>query len=87
VKVARTGAGAAAWSMQARDTHWFMLSESPTNITVFPRHVLRKSAPSNLCSHAEKVSELSAIEHSALGQLVMIHLGSRQLAGLHRNLR
>lgn len=37
-----------------------MLSESPTNITVFPRHVLRKSAPSNLCSHAERVSELSS---------------------------
>lgn len=46
--VARTGAGAAAWSMQARETHWFMLSESPTNITVFPRHLLSKSTPSNL---------------------------------------
>jgi hypothetical protein len=54
VKVARTGAGAAAWSMQARDTHWFMLSESPTNITVFPRHLLRKSAPSNLDIHTER---------------------------------
>jgi hypothetical protein len=47
-KETRAGSGAAACSMQASEAHWFMLSESPTNITVFPRHRRRKSSPSNL---------------------------------------
>jgi hypothetical protein len=44
----RAPGAAAAWSMHSSDSYWFTTSESPTNATVFPRHMLRSFSPSNL---------------------------------------
>lgn len=40
--------GTAAWSMQARESHWFWLRESPTNMIFFPLYFVKKSNPLNL---------------------------------------
>ncbi|KAB8080511.1 hypothetical protein EE612_001062 [Oryza sativa] len=40
--------GAAACSMHSSDSYWFSASESPTNITFFPLHILSNATPSNL---------------------------------------
>lgn len=40
--------GTAPLSMQINDSHWFLPSESPTNMTVFPLILDRKFRASNL---------------------------------------
>lgn len=40
--------GSPADIMQIRDCHWFLPSESPTNITLLPLILIRNSAPLNL---------------------------------------
>lgn len=43
--------GTAAWSMQLRDSHILLLSESPTNSIFFPLNLVKKYRPSNLPRH------------------------------------
>lgn len=40
--------GLAVWSIQVSDCHWFKLSESPTNMMLFPLNLCKKSWPLNL---------------------------------------
>lgn len=40
--------GTHAWIIQANDSHWFKLNESPTNIIFFPLHFSKKFNPLNL---------------------------------------
>ena len=40
--------GSHAWIIQASDSHWFKLNESPTNIIFFPLHFSKNLTPLNL---------------------------------------
>lgn len=56
--------GRAAWSMQLKETHWFRLNESPTNITFFPLHVSKNSKPSNLIQNS--INQSDVINHPSV---------------------
>lgn len=74
--------GTAACNMHARDCHWFLLRESPTNSIFFPFILLKKSRPSKLNAVVQYISIwLNVHLHHLFTP--EIYLGNIQLIGFH----
>lgn len=59
--------GADWWIIHSSDSHWFRLSESPTNMILFPLHLLKKSNPSNLHQRANQDSVILEYLYNKIG--------------------